>query len=408
MNILLINHYAGSNQRGMEYRPYYMAREWVKQGHTVTIVAATFSHLRVENPTHPEDYKEEEIDGIRYIWLKTPPYDGNGVKRVINIFAFLRQLYRYEQRILAGEPYNAVIASSTYPLDNVPARRFARKCKAKWVYEVHDLWPLTLIELGGMSPRHPFIMLLQWGENFAYKNVDGVVCMLPAAEPHMREHGLPAGKCTIVPNGAIVGEFQNVSDLLPDQHRELLDNLKAQGKFLVAYTGSIGLPYALQHLVEAGKRLEKEDVAIVFMGDGPVREQLAEQAKEIGANNIHFLPWVPKKALPAVLEKMDVLYLGWRRTRLYSFGISPNKLLDYMLASKPVIHANVAANDMVAESGAGFSVPAEDVEAITDAIRKMKATSPEERAEMGIKGRTYVIEQLDYPVLAKKFADALK
>lgn len=77
MNIILINHYAGSNIHGMEFRPYYLAREWVKMGHNVTIIAASFSHLRQKNPDISA-ITEEVIDGIRYIWLPVNKYQGNG------------------------------------------------------------------------------------------------------------------------------------------------------------------------------------------------------------------------------------------------------------------------------------------------------------------------------------------
>ena len=90
MNILLINHYAGSPQYGMEYRPYYLAREWVKLGHNITIVGADFSHLRIKQPTAGEEY----IDGIRYVWLSTPVYQGNGLGRIKNMLSFLWKLYR--------------------------------------------------------------------------------------------------------------------------------------------------------------------------------------------------------------------------------------------------------------------------------------------------------------------------
>jgi hypothetical protein len=73
MNILLSNHYAGSPQHGMEYRPYYLAREWVRLGHHVTIVAASRSHLRMRNPQLQSGLAEEWIDGIRYVWLDAPP-----------------------------------------------------------------------------------------------------------------------------------------------------------------------------------------------------------------------------------------------------------------------------------------------------------------------------------------------
>ena len=91
MNILLINHYAGSKEYGMEYRPYYLAKEWVKQGHQVTILGASFSHLRQYQPQVKKDFQEENIDGIKYVWFKTPEYGGS-IARIKNMMTFLWKL----------------------------------------------------------------------------------------------------------------------------------------------------------------------------------------------------------------------------------------------------------------------------------------------------------------------------
>ena len=99
MNILLINHYAGSKEYGMEYRPYYLAKEWVKQGHNVTIVGAAFSHLRLKNPVVDHDYFKEEVEGICYIWFKTPEYVGS-LARIKNILVFVRKLYKYSKQLV--------------------------------------------------------------------------------------------------------------------------------------------------------------------------------------------------------------------------------------------------------------------------------------------------------------------
>src|SRR4051812_28023701 len=122
MNILIINHYAGSTSYGMEYRPYYLAKEWTGLGHRVTIVASSFSHLRVVPPSIRGDYTSEDHGGIHYVWLRTPGYRGNGIRRVLNIGAFVLQLLRYQARIISDAEPDLVIASSTYPLDNYPAR----------------------------------------------------------------------------------------------------------------------------------------------------------------------------------------------------------------------------------------------------------------------------------------------
>src|SRR5262245_45247471 len=173
MNILLINHYAGVGE--MEHRPRYLAREWIREGHRVTIVAASFSHLRQRNPLVRRGILREEIDGIDYVWVKTPRYDDNGVGRAVNIVTFVGRLLCQAQMLAKQLRPDVVIASSTHPLDIYPAWLIARRERARLVYEVHDLWPLTPIELGGISPRHPFVLLMGAAEKFAYRRAERVV-----------------------------------------------------------------------------------------------------------------------------------------------------------------------------------------------------------------------------------------
>lgn len=125
MHIMLINHYAGSNIHGMEFRPYYLAREWVKSGHEVTIIAASYSHLRHKNK-QIDVLEEEYVEGIRYLWLPTSAYQGNGIRRLKNMLQFVYQLYKNLSKLASLKP-DAVIASSTYPLDSYPAYKLAKK-----------------------------------------------------------------------------------------------------------------------------------------------------------------------------------------------------------------------------------------------------------------------------------------
>ena len=157
MNILYIDHYAGSVSMGMEFRPYYLAREWQKKGHNVRIMTASFAHLRKNNPAVTKDFSVSEIDGIEYQWIKTNKYVGNGVKRIITMMQFCWKLYLNASRIAKEFKPDIVIASSTYPMDAYAARKIADKCGAKYVHEVHDMWPITPIDLYGMSPKHPSV-----------------------------------------------------------------------------------------------------------------------------------------------------------------------------------------------------------------------------------------------------------
>ena len=407
MNILLIDHYAGSCIHGMEYRPYYLAREWVRLGHQVTIVAASFSHLRTVPPTIDGRVTEESIDGVRYLWYRTPAYRGNGAGRVINIFSFVGKLLRHGRRLVRDYRPELVIASSTYPLDNLPAYRIARRASARLVYEVHDLWPLTPMELGGMSAHHPFIMLMQWAENFACRKADRVVSMLPNAGEHLREHGMAADKFVYVPNGVAVSEWSGDAGPLPPAHREAIDRIRSRGRFLLAYIGGHALSNALDTLIEAAVELERQNVAVVLVGQGVEKERLERCVRELGLEHTIFLPPVPKKLVPALLAEIDACYIGWTRSPLYRFGICPNKLLDYMMSGKPVIHAIEAANDLVAEAGCGVTIPPENSQAIVAATAQLLAKTPSERAAMGQRGKQYVIAHHQYPHLARQFLDSV-
>lgn len=407
MNILLINHYAGSNKHGMEYRPYYFSKEWVKLGHRVTIAASSFSHLRSQTPTINGHVTEEEIEGIRYIWLKTPSYQGNGVRRVFNMLWFIGRLYQHKKKFMHNCMPDVVIASSTYPLDIYPARSIAKKAHARLIFEVHDLWPLTPIELGGMSPRHPYILLMQLAENFAYRVSDRVVSMLPKADGYMREHGMDPHKFAYMPHGINVEEWQNRKTSMPPEHREVLSRLMQKGHFIVGYTGSHGLANALHTFIEAASLLHRYPVAFVLVGQGPEKGSLRKKAFELGLTNTLFLPPLPRGCIPELLAAMDALFIGYQKKPIYRYGISPNKLMDYMMAAKPVIHAIEAGNDLVAESGCGFSVPPENPAAVAEAVTKLIEMKSSGREAIGLRGRDYVLNNHNYTVLAKRFLEII-
>ncbi|MER2000362.1 MAG: glycosyltransferase, partial [Lysinibacillus sp.] len=146
MNILLINHYAGSQQHGMEFRPYYLAKEWVKKGHQVTIIGASYSHLRTQNIEINAGFMfEEQIEGIRYIWLKTSEYANNGLSRLKNTFEFSFLLYKHAKKLCNMIQPDVVLASSPHPFIFYGAKKIAKKGNCKIVFEVRDLWPLSMI-----------------------------------------------------------------------------------------------------------------------------------------------------------------------------------------------------------------------------------------------------------------------
>jgi glycosyltransferase involved in cell wall biosynthesis len=364
--------------------------------------------VRSRQPVVANGFAREAVDGLEYVWIRTPAYEGNGFARIRNMAAFVARLSTQEAELTRDFKPDAVIASSTYPLDILPASRLARRHGARLMFEVHDLWPLSPMELGNFSRWHPFIMTMQMAENFAYRRADKVISMLPNAEAHMQSHGLAPGKFVYIPNGIDVAEWEHAREPLPQALLARLRDLRASGRFIVCYAGAHGIANALDTLLEAAALTRDQPINYVLVGQGPEKARLRALAAERRLSNVELHDAVPKQAVPALLAQADILYVGLQRQPLFRFGISPNKLMDYMMAGRPVIMSIEAGNDMVAEAGCGISVPAEDSVAVADAVRQLASLPREKRADFGERGRHYVLTHHDYNILAERFLDALQ
>jgi glycosyltransferase involved in cell wall biosynthesis len=407
MNILLINHYAGSDRMGMEYRPFYLAREWVADQHAVTVIAADFSHVRSRQPSVRADLDSSEEEGVRFRWLRTNRYQGNGAARVVSMLGFVGKLFLYADRIAGEHKPDLVICSSTYPLDIYPGAHIARRTNARLIFEVHDLWPLTPMLLGGYSPRHPYIHVLQRAEDYAYRQAAIVVSILPRALCHMVKRGLAPEKFVHVPNGVPLGRAGAAEDgVLPPPVAQLLADERGRGRFLIGFAGSLYPGNAVETLVDAARLLAARGVSLLIAGEGPRSADLRNRAAGYGLDNCHFVGQVPKPAIQRFLSSADALAFSHPRTPLFRFGISPNKLFDYMLAAKPILHASDAGNDYVREAGCGYTITPEDPAAFADAALRLQALSADERRLLGENGREYVVKYHDYRVLARRFLNA--
>lgn len=410
MNILLINHYAGSPDMGMEFRPYYFAREWVKMGHKVDIIAADYSHLRRKNPKVEKDFQQEAIDGINYYWIKTNEYEGNGAKRAITMAKFVSKLWLHAKKIARELEPDVVICSSTYPLDTFVGQRIRRvsKKRVKLIHELHDPWPATLIELGGMSKYNPFVVAMQIGENSACKKSDYVISLAQYTEDHLRQHGLKPGKFECIPLGIDLDEWLSYYPLNEESKNEL-DKIKENKKFIVGYFGGHAMSNALDILLQAAAKLQqvKPDVHFVLVGNGAEKENLIKKAKAMNLNNVTFMPPVGKREIPELVKMFDCIYIGTYKNNLYRFGMCLNKMIDAMMAEKPLVCSITAPPTWAEQSGCGIVVESEDIDGVTEAILKIYDMEPMERESMGMLGKTYAEREFDVRLLAQKVIDVI-
>ena len=401
MKILLVNHYAGSPFYGMEFRPYYFAREWINSGHEVKIIAADYAHVRKKQPellNKKSSY--QNIDGIDYIWLKTTRYQGNGIRRVFNIFNFLFRLWMQSNKLASEFKPDVVVASSTYPMDIWPCKKIADAAGAKLIYEVHDLWPLSPIELGGMSKHHPFIRIVQRAEDFAVKNCDLVISMLPGTQAYFKDRGLHEKKWVHIPNG--VDLSQNANNVpLPPQINTALQLVKAKKLPIFCYAGAFGLANDLDTYLDLAKNLASE-AEFILVGHGPEKDRLAQRINSESLTNVTILDPISKDCVQTLLNEIDVAYIGLLDKPLFQHGVSPNKVFDYMRAGKPILQVINTRDDVVTNAKCGVAVKSGQFDDVVAGAKSLLSLDQNSRYDMGLRGRSYVEDHHSNGYLASR------
>lgn len=396
--IWLINQYSSTPETAMGGRHYYLAQELAKKGYKVYLIAGRYSHLLRQPKQFSEPYLLEKIDtNFFFVWVNLPEYqEAHSKQRVLNWFKFSWALTKLPS-VITDRP-DAILYSSPSPIGYLGAKYLANKFKAKFIFEVRDIWPLTLIELGGHSPKHPFVRFMQWIEDRAYQKSDYVFSNLFNAVEHMTSRGLNPKKFNWIPNGISIDEVMNKDDLSPEVLSQLPKN-----KFIVGYTGTIGVANAIDDLIDAAKLLSAyKDIHFVLVGSGKEKQYLVQKSLDLGLDNITFIDAIPKKQIQSMLSTFDICYIGWQQNSLYRFGIAPNKLPEYLYAGKPIIHAFSGKGDIVQQAQAGITIEAEDSQAIVEAVEELYALTAEQRQQLGANGKKYVLQNLEYAMIAEK------
>ncbi|NBJ02544.1 glycosyltransferase WbuB [Lachnospiraceae bacterium] len=408
MNILYIEHYAGSPKMGMEFRPYYLSKEWIKMGHHVDMIAADYSHLRISNPKIEHDFEKENIDGIDYYWIHTSKYKGNGLQRAFTIMQFVGKLLLHTQQIADKLKPDVIITSSTYPLDTYVGQKIKQYCpQAMLIHEIHDMWPAVLTEVNGMSKYNPFVMLMQKAENSFCKNSDYIVSLALYAKEYLIKHGMAPEKFLGISNGINKEDWNNAERVNKETESVFLE-LKKNHKFIGCFFGTISNYYALPELITAVQKLNNPDIVIVFVGEGPFIGEIKKMAQSTNSDNFVFLKRIPKMQIPSMLELTDFLYIGAVSNTVFKYGICMNKLFDSMMAGKPILYAVDAPNNYIVEYECGISVEAGNVDALACGLQQLYLMSDEERAAMGANGKQAVMEHYTYQKLAERFATLFK
>lgn len=404
MRLLYFSQYFPPEVGATQTRAYEMCRYLASRGHAVTVVTEVPNHPSGIIPLHyrgrlSERRLEEGIDVLR-LWVSASP-EKTFKSRMLFYLSYMG-MGMLAGTLLRGD-YDAVYATSP-PLFVAPAgMTSAMRRKVPFVLEVRDLWPESAVALGELSNK-PAIAAAEKLEWLLYARAARIVAVTEGIKLSLLERGLPSSKVALIPNGANTEMFRFDAD-----GRKLLrTKMGLEGKFVAMYAGIHGIAQGLETLLLAAELLQdRQDIAFLFIGEGPRKAELLRLQDELALDNVRFLSEVPAAEMPAYLSSADCAIVPLRDQEIFRCAL-PSKMFEAWACSRPVVLSlSGEAERVLHEAGGGISTRPEDAAAIAGAIERLKA-NPDEAMRMGERGRRFVVSRFSRLEQARKLEELLE
>ena len=412
MKILYVSQYFPPEMGAPAARAAELSRHWVASGHDVTVLTGFPNHpTGVVPPEYRRQFRRlvlrEKTDGVNVVrtWLLAFP-NRKAHERILNYTSFCASAAA--TGLFLSRP-DVVIATSPQLLVALSGWWLARCKRVPFVFEVRDLWPESLAAVGMGNPNSLLHRTLAKIASFLYRRSDRVVVVTPAFEDHLVQHWrVPRKKISVIENGVETKLF--APDPFPGgTETTLRRELRAEGKFVVSYIGTMGMAHGLETIIAVAAQLQNTNPEIVFLmlGEGAEKERIVTLARERGLNNLRFVDQQPREKIPAYICASDVCLVLLKKTELFKTVI-PTKMLEFMSCARPVIlGVDGQARAILEEARAGFVIEPESSAALLDAIRDL-AANREVARQLGQNGREYILRKFSRHHTAEKYICVLE
>jgi glycosyltransferase involved in cell wall biosynthesis len=399
MKIAYINQHFATNAGSTGTRAYDVGRHLVEAGHEVTMICGLFELSGLAPMAPWQLFRTERFDGLKIVVCNVPYSNKMGIPK--RIWAFFGFAALATLAVVFERGIDVIFGTSTPLTVGLPTRIGAALKRVPYVFEVRDLWPEDLVAAGRLK-EGPQLRFWEWLERFSYARAKKILLVSQGFHDRLLERGFEASRLETLLLGA---DSELFADLEPN--RAFLDAHGLGDKFVAVYTGAHGDANGLFALIEAAELLkDREDIAIVLIGDGGTRADLIAAVGQAGLTNVHLLPPMPKVELAPVLVACDVGLLILKpivRPR----WVTPNKLFDYLFAGLPIL-VNFAGTtaDLVEQEQVGAAVTPNSAVALAAQLRSW-ADEPDVARAIGARGRALSVERFDRKAIAFRLAEIL-
>lgn len=352
-------------------RTFEHAREWVKEGHKVTVItcAPNFPEGKVFEGYKNQWLSKNTLEGIRVWRVKTYITANEGfLKRTLDFLSFMvasffTGLFVKKPDVIVGTSPQFFTVCSAWALSF-----FRRK---PFVFELRDIWPASITAVGAAKDSL-LIRLLEKLELFLYRQADAIVSVTHSFKKELVDRGVNGEKISVVLNGVDLSKYSP-----SDKKDELLEReFDLKGKFVVAYIGTHGMAHGLEHIVDAAQLLDDcGDICFLFVGGGAARQALEERIFSLKLKNVRLIPRQPKEAMPRVWSLCDISIVSLIDTPLFQTVI-PSKIFESMGMGLPILMTapNGEATEIVQSTGSGCVVPPENPKEFAAAVKRINAS----------------------------------
>ncbi|MCX5807659.1 MAG: glycosyltransferase family 4 protein [Proteobacteria bacterium] len=401
MHILFLTHYFPPEVNAPASRTFENARRWVKAGHRVTVLTCVPNHPKGVVYTGYKNrlYQWEEVQGIRVLRVGTYLSPNEGfLKRTANYVSYMISATLLSPLV---KEVDIVVSTSPQFFCGMAGYFVSRIKRCKWVLEIRDLWPESIVTVGAIKQRQ-VINLLEGLERFFYLHADHIISLTHAFKSHIMKKSVSEKYISIVTNGADLEMYTP----LP-RHNAISKEYGLDDTFVVSYIGTHGMAHALRTVLKAGKVLEdKKGILFLLVGDGAERETLLKEKERMGLSNVLMLPQQPKDKMPGFLAASDVSMILLKKDDLFKTVI-PSKMFEAMAMGRPIIIGVDGESRQIVEDGqCGIYIEPENHEELANTVVKL-FHDRELLRTLGENGKTYVKRNYNRELLAEKYLNTL-